>query len=353
MKLAFSQARKILGNTRDNPAVGCIIVKKNVLLSLAHTCLNGRPHAERIALSKNKISFKGSSLYSTLEPCSHKGKTLPCTDIIFKKKIKSVYFSKFDPDLRSFKQSKKKLNHYKIKTYINIAKSIGDNFYKDFYIKKRTDNIFISSKLATSKDMFICNKEKKWITNIYSRRRVHYLRAIHDSILTTSKTILHDNPELNCRINGLQNFSPKRIILDKNLSIPLTNKIIKTADKIKTYIFYNLSNAEKLKKLELFNVKTIKIDLENDHLNFNKIISCLRRLGMYRIFVESGIKFNKFLLENNYINDFYHFYSNDFLREKGFYNTKLFFNKMNNLKRSKRKMKINLFQDKLYNYSIK
>ena len=86
MKLAYNQAGKVLGNTGENPAVGCVIVKNNKLISVAHTNFNGRPHAEKIALSNNKINFKGASLYSTLEPCSHKGKTMPCTDLIFKKK---------------------------------------------------------------------------------------------------------------------------------------------------------------------------------------------------------------------------------------------------------------------------
>jgi len=107
MKLAYNQASRALGNTGKNPAVGCVIVKNNELISLAHTNFNGRPHAERIALSNKKINFKGSLLYSTLEPCSHYGKTSPCTDIIKKKNIKMVYFSKFDPDRRSFKKAKK------------------------------------------------------------------------------------------------------------------------------------------------------------------------------------------------------------------------------------------------------
>ena len=144
MQLAYNQARKVLGNTGENPAVGCVIVRNNVLISLAHTNFDGRPHAERIALSKKKINFKDSTLYSTLEPCSHYGKTLPCTDIIKKQKIKSVYFSKFDPDRRSYGKAKKALSKYNIKTFENVYKSAGDNFYKDFYIKKRTDDIFIS-----------------------------------------------------------------------------------------------------------------------------------------------------------------------------------------------------------------
>ena len=86
MKLAYNQASKALGNTGENPAVGCVIVKNNVLISLAHTNCNGRPHAERIALSSKKINFKDSLLYSTLEPCSHYGQTSPCINIIKKKK---------------------------------------------------------------------------------------------------------------------------------------------------------------------------------------------------------------------------------------------------------------------------
>ena len=137
MQLAFNQARKVLGNTGENPAVGCIIIKNNTLLNLAHTNTNGRPHAENIALSINKINFKKSSLYSTLEPCSHHGSTPPCTDIIVKKKVRFVYFSKFDPDFRSYKKAKNILSKNKIKTFNNISRSTGNDFYKDFYIKKK------------------------------------------------------------------------------------------------------------------------------------------------------------------------------------------------------------------------
>ena len=353
MKLAFNKARKICGNTGTNPSVGCLIVKNNELISLAHTNFDGRPHAERIALSNKKINFKDSILYSTLEPCSHYGKSAPCTDIIKKQNIKSVYFSSFDPDNRSFKKAKKKLSKYNIKTFVNIYKSAGDKFYRDFYIKKKTKQIYITSKLATSKDFFISDKNNKWITNTYSRTRVHHLRANHDSILTTSKTILNDNPTLNCRVDGLQKYSPSRFIIDKNLNIPISSKIVKTAKNIKTYVFYNFINKFKLKKLKLLEVKTVRIDLKDNHLDFDKIILFLRNKGYYKLFVEAGLKFNNFLLENNYINDFYHFYSKDLFKTKGIYNAKFFFNEINKIKLNKREITINLFQDKLIKYLIK
>ena len=182
---------------------------------------------------------------------------------------------------------------------------------------------------------------------------MHLLRASHDCILTTSKTILKDNSTLNCRIDGLQKYSPKRFIIDKNLSIPIKSKIIKTANKISTYVFYNLIDNFKLEKLKQHKVKTIRIDIKDNHLDFNKIILFLRNKGFYRVFVEAGIKFNNFLLENNYINDFYHFYSDELFGYKNFHNAKSFLKKMNKIKRSKREIKINLFQDKLIKYLIK
>ena len=353
MKLAFNQARRILGNTGDNPAVGCLIVKKNVVISLSHTHQYGRPHAEKIALLSKKNNFKGSTMYSTLEPCSHYAKTPPCTNIIKKKNIKYVVYSKLDPDKRSFNKTKKILSYYKIRTLINVCKANGNVFYKDYSIKKKTKKVFITSKLATSRDLFISHKYHKLITNNYSRSRVHLLRANHDAILTTLKTILDDNPYLNCRIRGLEKYSPIRIILDKNLKIPLSSKIIKTSTKNKTFIFYNNSNRLKLKKIKKLKVIAVKIKLKNNHLDFDKIVFYIRKKGICRIFVEAGIKFNEYLLKNNYINEFYHFYSNNFFGKNGNYNAGFFFNRMSKSMRSKKKIKVNLYQNMLIKYLIK
>jgi riboflavin biosynthesis pyrimidine reductase len=133
----------------------------------------------------------------------------------------------------------------------------------------------------------------------------------------------------------------------------MTSKIIRTANKILTYIFYNLIDKNKLNRLRHAKIKTIRIDLKNNHLDFNKIIFFLRKKGFYRVFVEAGIKFNNFLLDNYYINDFYHFHSDQLLGNEGFHDANIFFNKMNKVKRSKREIEINLFQDKLLKYSLK
>ena len=122
MRLALQQASKALGNTKENPAVGCVIVKNNHLISVGHTSVNGRPHAEHNAIINAKNLIKNAIMFVTLEPCSHYGKTAPCVNKIIKKKIKKVFFSMRDPDKRSFNKS---LNLFKKKS---IKVDIGTRF---------------------------------------------------------------------------------------------------------------------------------------------------------------------------------------------------------------------------------
>ena len=114
MKLALMQAQINLGNTKENPAVGCVIVKNNCTISAGYTGINGRPHAEQNAITYSKNDIKNSDLYVTLEPCSHYGRTPPCVKAIIRNKIKRVFFSLNDPDLRSYNKSTKQLKKNKI-----------------------------------------------------------------------------------------------------------------------------------------------------------------------------------------------------------------------------------------------
>ena len=115
MSLALQQAHKSLGNSKENPAVGCVIIKNNHVISSGFTSINGRPHAEYNAINSSKVNLKDSELYVTLEPCSHYGKTPPCVKTIIKKKIKRVLFSVKDPDPRSYNRSTKQFKKRKIK----------------------------------------------------------------------------------------------------------------------------------------------------------------------------------------------------------------------------------------------
>ena len=172
--LAFQLAERNLGRTKLNPSVGTVIVKNDTVISSAATSYNGRPHSEFNAL-KNLKDCKGASLYTTLEPCTHYGKTPPCTNIIIKKKIKNVFYAFADPDIRTFKKAEKFLKQKGIKTKIIKTKKYS-RFYKSYFINKKLSIPLITGKIATSKDFLTINKKKKWITNKTSRNLVHLFR---------------------------------------------------------------------------------------------------------------------------------------------------------------------------------
>ena len=304
MNLALMQAERVIGNTKRNPAVGCVIVKNDFVLSAAHTSLNGRPHAETNAINFSKSKIKNSILYVTLEPCSHFGLTPPCTNKIISRKIGRVYFSIKDPDIRSYNKSSKILKKKGVFANEGILSTKIKKFYKSYFKFKNKNLPYVTCKMAMSKDYYTVNKQNKWITNKFSRGRVHLMRSKHDAILTSVKTVIKDNPKLTCRINGLENTSPLRVILDKDLKIPIKSEIVKTAYKYKTIIFFNNFIKRKIKKLKRLKVKLIKIPLNHDNnFDLKYILKIIAQLGFSRVFLETGIKLTSNFLKANLINE--------------------------------------------------
>jgi len=352
MKLALLQAQKTLGNTKKNPAVGCVIMKDDCVFSAGYTSINGRPHAEQNAINFSKKSLNNSELYVTLEPCSHYGKTPPCVKLIIKNKIKKVFFSINDPDPHSFNKCSIQLKNNSIDVNNGICKQKISFFYRSYLKSKKKILPFVTCKLAISRDFFTISKTNKWITNKFSRGRVHLMRSNHDCILTSSKTIINDNPRLTCRIDGLENRSPSRIILDNKLKIPIRSRIIKEAANYPTIIFYNKFNKKKIKSLQNSKIKIIKIPLNKDgDLDLKKTLVKVSQLGFSRIFLESGLNLTTNFLNENLVDDFKLFISNKNLGKNGRGNIKNYLklflkNKKNIIE------KVNLFGDKLKFYRM-
>ena len=349
MKLALNLASGRKGLTGDNPSVGCVIVKNDKIISIGQTGYNGRPHAEYNAIKNCRKNLSNSTLYVTLEPCSHYGKTPPCVKKIIKSKVKKVFFSIKDPDQRSYNNSSKILKKKNINVNIGAMSNKIKEFYKSYIISRESKLPFVTCKLAVSKDLFTINKRKRWITNKYSRGRVHLMRSQHDSIITSSLTINKDNPTLNCRINGLKTTSPTIIILDNHLKVSIKSKVIKN----NTIIFYNKFNKKKIKMLNKAGVKTYKTTLnKKGDLNLKNVLIKIKKLGFYRIFLESGITLASNFLKENLVNDLKIYISCSRLKNNGSGNiNKLlkFF-----LKNKKYRVeKVNLFGDKLFSYKIK
>tara|TARA_B100000686_G_scaffold221243_1_gene228345 strand:- start:2984 stop:4090 length:1107 start_codon:yes stop_codon:yes gene_type:complete len=310
MGLALDLASDRVGLTGENPSVGCVIVKNNEVISIGQTSINGRPHAEYNALKSCKKNSNGSKMYVSLEPCTHFGKTPPCSNIIINSKIKEVIFPLLDVDRRTKSKSFKIFKAKKIKVKFGLLKNDAKKIYKSYIYNKKKKLPFVSGKLAISKDNYIYSKKRKKITNEFSNGITHLLRYRNDSILISNKTLNNDNPKLNCRIQGLSNFSPKRIILDRNLSIKKKSYIFKSANKKNTIIFYEKASQSKIKQLIKKEIKLIK--LTTDKNNFFDLKSVLKKiyfLGCRNLLVEGGKSLTGSFLKNKLFNQFYLFKS--------------------------------------------
>ena len=308
MNLAFNLARDRSGLTGENPSVGCVIVKNDEIISIGQTGINGRPHAEYNAIKSCKKNLKGSKMYVTLEPCTHYGKTPPCSNFIIKSKIKKVIFPIIDVDNRTKSKSFKILKSKKIKVKYGLLKNKAKIIYKPYIYNKLNKLPFVTGKLAISKDNFIYSKKKIRITNKYSDNISHLLRYKNDSILVTKKTLNIDNPKLTCRIDGLSCYSPKRIILDKNLSIKRNSYIFKSSNKKNTIIFYNKASLKKINRFTKKGIKLIQSDIDNDgFFNLKFVLNKIYSLGCRNLLVEGGKFLTNSFLKHNLFNRFYLF----------------------------------------------
>ena len=161
MNLAFNLARDRVGLTGDNPSVGCVIVKNDEVISVGQTGLTGRPHAEFNAIKSCKKNLKESTMYVSLEPCIHYGKTPPCSNLIIKSKIKKVIFSVIDVDKRNNGKSLKLFKSKNVIVKSGLLKKKGNIIYKPYVYNKTKNLPFVTGKLAISNDNFIYSKKKK------------------------------------------------------------------------------------------------------------------------------------------------------------------------------------------------
>ncbi len=343
--LAFEQAKINLGSTKKNPSVGCVIEKNGSVISVGNTSINGRPHAEFNALKK-KIDFKDSNLFVTLEPCSHYGKTPPCTNLIKEKGIKKVFFSTYDFDSRSRKKSKTILKKSKIKVEDNVCNIYASKFYKSYLYQHSQHLPLIDAKIAISKDYYTKNRKQKWITNNRSRKSAQFIRTMYDCIVSTSKSINDDNSRLNCRIEGLENKSPLIVIIDRKLRLKKNLKIFKNTNR--GIIFTEIKKKSKISFFKRRGFKTIVFKSLKEKNDFNKLFLILKK-NFSRIYVESGLTFLNFLIKNRYINNLYVFRTNQNLKRNGYNNASNYFLKKVKLRNM---IKVNLGDDKLYKVNL-
>ena len=310
MRLALNLAKARRGLTGDNPSVGCVIVKNDKIISIGQTGYNGRPHAEHNAILNCTENLKNAKMYISLEPCNHYGKTPPCTENIIKNKIGEVYYSIDDIDLKVKGKSFSILKKNKIKVKRGLLREDALSLYKSYFSNRKMKLPYVIGKIALSKNNIIYTDLSKKITDQTSDKLTHYLRLKSDGILVTGKTLNIDDPKLNCRLEGFNKFSPKRIILDKNLKINLKTYIVKSIKNKNTIIFHNSRNKLKNNILKKKGALLIKQSTKkNKNLDLKKILKKLYIIGIRNLLVEGGDKLTKNFLQKKLFNEFYMFRS--------------------------------------------
>ena len=310
MELALRLASARHGHTGVNPSVGCVIVKNDKIISIGQTNYNGRPHAEYNAIKNSNAKLEGSKMYVTLEPCNHYGKTAPCTNLIIKKKIKEVFYSINDIDKNVKGKSLKILKSKNIIVKKGLLKNDVNNFYSTYFYNRKNKLPFVTGKIAMSKNKLIYSKKSKRITDKYSDKLTHFLRYKNDSIMISYKTLNKDNPKLNCRLSGLKEFSPKRIILDNNLNTKTNSYIFNSTNNKNTIIFYNSANKKKISLFKKKGIQLIKSNLiKKKYFDLKLVLKKIYQIGIRNILVEGGDELSGSFLKDKLFNQFYLFKS--------------------------------------------
>jgi diaminohydroxyphosphoribosylaminopyrimidine deaminase/5-amino-6-(5-phosphoribosylamino)uracil reductase len=295
MKRVLQLAEKGKGMVAPNPLVGCVIVKNNTIISEGYHEIFGKEHAEVNAINKlaENFDFTDCTLYVNLEPCSHFGKTPPCSDLIIKKKFKTVVIANKDVNPLVSGKGIQKLIDHKIEVIEGVLAKEALKLNKRFFTFFKNNRPYIILKWAETKDGFIfktplpINKNENWITCEESKKLVHKWRAEEQAIMVGTNTVLNDNPQLTTRLVVGKN--PIRIIIDKTLKISSNAEIFKNNAEV--IVFNNIKNDQ------LNHVQFVKI--KPDEFTITNLFKKLAELKIQSVIIEGGTKLLQSVIDIN------------------------------------------------------
>ncbi len=294
MQTAIGLAERGLGQTWPNPSVGCVIVAENNVVGRGWTQPGGRPHAETEALRRAGAAARGATAYVTLEPCAHQGETPPCAQALIDSGVSRVVVALEDPDPRVNGGGVQMLRDAGINVDIGLGQIQAQVVTSGFLKRVTKSRPHVTLKLATTLDGRIAtvSGDSQWVTNDAARRSGHMLRANHDAILVGARTAAADNPTLTCRLPGMSNRSPVRIVVDGRMRLPLTHALVTGAAKTPTWLFTYAETPQNSDRrrayinanVELFDILPNVVgtpDLE-------PVLTGLANKGITRLLVEGG-----------------------------------------------------------------
>lgn len=291
MAVALRLAGRGLGQVWPNPAVGCVVVKDDRIVGRGWTQAGGRPHAEFEALKRAGAEALGATAYISLEPCAHYGQTPPCTMALLHAGIRRVVIAAADPDPRVDGRGIDQLRQAGVEVTVGVGEAEAARLNAGFFLRVRAGRPLVTLKLATSLDGRIATRTgaSRWITGEEARARAHHLRASHDAIMIGSGTALADDPQLTCRLPGLEHRSPVRIVVDGRLRLPASSCLARTAREIPTWVITCAeADAKRRNALERCGVEVLTVAAAEGHVDLSAAMATLGARGLTRVLVEGG-----------------------------------------------------------------
>jgi len=304
MRRALELSKKAVGFVNPNPLVGAVIVKDNRIIGEGYHEYFGGPHAEVNAFANATEDVEGATIYVTLEPCSHFGKTPPCADAIVRNKISKVVIGMIDPNPLVAGKGIEILKNNGIEVITGILemeiKKTNEIFIK--YISKKLPFCIMKTAMTLDGKIATAIGDSKWISNEKSRAYVHELRQRVTGIMVGIGTVLSDDPELTTRREDKLSINPIRIIIDSKARLPLDSKVLKCDEKTKTIIVTTeFAKGSKLEAIKQKGAEVIVTPSKNNRVDLNYLMKELGDMGIDSILIEGGSTLNYSALEEGIV----------------------------------------------------
>lgn len=299
VRAALSLARRGLGRVWPNPAVGCVIVQYDYdewpagrVVGRGWTQPGGRPHAETQALARAGESAQGATAYISLEPCNYQGETPPCTSALLAAGIKRVVCATEDLNPRVNGKGITYLRDSGVDVTTGICASEAKDLNAGYFMLQNLGRPLITYKVATTLDGKIASGggESRWITGKVARRHAHLVRSTQDAVMVGVGTIVADDPNLTCRLDGLEKYSPVRVIMDSQMRTPIDSKSVQIAQNLKTWMI--VSSDCRVLRREAFKMQGVEVlevpTHEGGALSVSDAAKVLGSRGITRLMIEGG-----------------------------------------------------------------
>lgn len=304
MQRALNLAARAQGRTSPNPVVGAVLVKDGQVVGEGYHRRAGTPHAEVMALERAGENARGATLYVTLEPCCHFGRTPPCCEAVIDRGVTRVVAATLDPNPLVAGKGMVRLQEAGIATGVGVLQEEAWRLNEFFFKYIREGRPFVTLKTAMTLDGKIATStgDSRWISSEAAREYVHRLRNLYDAIMVGIGTVLADDPRLNTRLNITEVRDPLRVILDPQLKLPLESKIVQSGREQATLVFTNrLEDAGQVEALKELGVEVVSLDEEGPVLDLDLVLEELGKRGICSVLLEGGAEINAAMLNKRLV----------------------------------------------------